>query len=251
MSEQINKQETPQHSAEQYLMAAFSRADWIAPEYKRLSATCKDNPIAFRELYLCACDKVPIDVVQIALSNEPVVENLINIRNKHFEKRYTDMQSFFMNELTETVQNLRKEVDSVSDAAKYFADTIPGIEELFSNKPDGSSHGKTLTDITKEAEMEEKVKGVPKFGTSIASNEKSAPSKTPKRKWSITDVLVKKDKPADFLNELYQKGYKDEAISYIISCLENGLSEKEIRTFISPSFDVATMERLRKLYVKE
>ena len=261
MSEQERKQTSSQYTAEQYLMTAFSRAEWISPEYKQLSITCKDNPLAFRELYLCACDRVSVEAVQIALSNEPVVDNLKIIRKKHFEKIYTDMQNFIVNELTETVDALRKEIDTVSHAAKYFAETIPSIEELFTNEPPKEQSGKQLWEISeiqrvseteiRNEQLYEKTSNPLEEREDLQTETRNEKNIAFKWKGSIASVFGRKSKPADFLEELYKKGYEGEQISYIISCIEEGLNEKEIKRFISPKFDIETMKRLRKLYVKE
>lgn len=246
------KKQIPQYSAEQYLMTAFSRADWIQPEYKQLSTLCRENPLALRELYLCACDNVSIEAVRIAVSNEPMEENLKKVRSKHFEKIYLDMHQFYVNELTETVDALRKEVGTVSSAAKKFAETIPSLEELFSSVPPVGQSGQTILNVmeqpTHTAGDDEKMMSSENFTEEKVLEHTAEISKN---SGFFANLFKKEIRPAKLLEELYQKQYNDEQINYIIGCMEDGLSEKEIRSFISPNFDIDTMKRLRKLYVKE
>lgn len=250
------KKQVHQYTAEQYLMTAFSKAEWIPAEYKQLSGSCKDNPLALRELYLCACDKVSIEAVRMAISNQPIEENLKKVRNKHFENKYLDMHKFYVNELTETVDALRKEIGTVSSAAKKFTETIPSLEELFSNVPNGLD-GYRIQEL-----MDKKIQSVDEdvkiktthtlqeenIDTNVKLENKDSLSK---RNNFFSSLFDKKIRPAEFLEHLYKENYSGEQINYIISCIEEGLSEKEIKTFISPKFDVDTMRRLRKLYVKE
>ena len=262
MSEQIKGTKEITYSAERYLMTAFDMADWISAEYKQISAECKNHPKAFREFYLCACDKVPVDLVRMAVATEPLEENLKKLRSQHLEKRYVNMRQSIMSELSEVTDMLQKEVLTMAATAKSLKESVPNLEELFANEPYIGQKGELLMTEAEPGETDD----VENVGDVKHTSDMQAVSYTAKTfthsvpiennykqgsvKKSFFSMFKKKIKAPDLLNELYQDGYSGESIDYIISCIEEGLSEKEIRTFISPKFDVATMKRLRKIYVK-
>lgn len=254
------KKQVPSYTAEQYLMTAFSRADWIRPEYKQLSGLCKENPRALRELYMCACDKVSIEAVRLAISNEPVEENLKKVRSKHFENKYIDIHNFYVNELTETVDALRKEVEVLSSASNKFTETIPSLEELFSSVPVHGGSGQHIQELMNKEEAAKKQSIDSNVENEKLSQEMHSQNRsvTQRREKNMSKcnlffggTFMKKFRPAEFLEQLYKEEYNSEQINYIIGCIEEGLDEKEIKTFISPKFEVDTMKRLRRLYIKE
>lgn len=234
MPEQNNKNTDP-YMAERYLMAAFNKGEWIPAEYKCASTECRQNPKAFCELYLCACDRVPIELVRMAIANEPMEVNLRKVREQYLEKKYRDMQHSIINEQAELVDTLQKE-------------NVDEIDEMFAQEPSAEQKGKSMDDASENLRFLEKERE--EFEKTKVTSSKISKSGDRKNGNVFSLLFKKKFSATALLNELYKNDYSKEQIDYVVECIEEGLNEKEIRTFISPKLDVDTMKRLRRIYVK-
>ena len=247
MPEQNNKNTDP-YMAERYLMAAFNKGEWIPAEYKCASTECRQNPKAFCELYLCACDRVPIELVRMAIANEPMEANLRKVREQYLEKKYRDTQHSIINELAELVDTLQTKVISITDAQKLLKEDVDEIDEMFAQEPSAEQKGKSMDDASENLRFLEKERE--EFEKTEVTSSKILKSGDRKNGNVFSFLFKKRFSATALLNELYKNDYSKEQIDYVVECIEEGLNEKEIRTFISPKLDVDTMKRLRRIYVK-
>lgn len=58
-------------TGEQYLRALLKCADWVSAPYKQLAEKNRENPEVLKELYLCACDGVPIEAATEGAGEKP------------------------------------------------------------------------------------------------------------------------------------------------------------------------------------
>lgn len=250
MPEQNSKNTDP-YMAERYLMAAFNKGEWIPAEYKCASTECRQNPKAFCELYLCACDRVPIDLVRMAIANEPMEANLKKVREQYLEKKYRDTQHSIVNELAELVDTLQRKVISITDVQKPLKENVDEIDEMFAQEPSGEQKGKRMDDDSENSRpWENRMKEFERTKVKNSKISKSGVRENGTNGNLFSSLFKKKFSATALLNELYKNDYSKEQIDYVVECIEEGLNEKEIRTFISPKFDVDTMKRLRRIYVK-
>ena len=53
--------------------------------------------------------------------------------------------------------------------------------------------------------------------------------------------------PSTYIAKLYADGYNEEQIAYILECLEDGITKKEIDQFIDPKIPVEMMKKLKNM----
>lgn len=253
-SQNLNRS-TP--TADQYLITALNMADWISADYKKLADTYKSEPFVVRQIYLCASDKVPIDILKAAEKIEPIEDSFKKVRRNYLEQTYLGSYSYKLEEIKAIAKSLGNEVKNMSGTVKHIAENIPSLEELFPSEP-YSENGNEADVLDMAIENEDK-KNVRYIRMQVHEEKPVSASQNYVneepyflRRWkdNVRNILDRRKNPTEFINELYEKKYNDEQISYIISCIEEGLSEKDIEEFISPKFDVEMMKRLRKLYGK-
>lgn len=230
-----------QTSAYEYLYATIKTADWISDEYKSFAEKYKDTQEPLRELYLCICDGVSIDVLELAEMNETVAEAFRDCRMKQLESDFIRRFSYDIKKLKNITTETKKEVKNMSGTMKQIADTIPTFDEMF------------MHDSPELVSIE--VKEQPRIGaTSVKiSAEKvddvGSVSETKPQKVSFKGMLSKlhRERPVQYIETLIKEGYSNEQINYILECLESGVSIAEIKKFASPKIDVELMKKLRNM----
>lgn len=88
----------------QYLMALIKCAEWVSKEYKVLADGNKENIEVVKELYLCACDGVPIEKAVAAMKKNPPEGALRFVRQKY-------MENIAMGDYKEELSGIRNKAD--------------------------------------------------------------------------------------------------------------------------------------------
>ena len=195
-----------------YLAALIQYADWIPESYKKLIT--KNNSVELlQQIYLCACDRVPVEKVQEAQNGKDGVTALVKLRYDYLTK---SVKTEYGNELEE----LRKRMI----IAEY-----------------------------KIIAQEHKLKNVPKFGTLHPEDEHplhkdvtEAKIMLPMHTQKQSIFKRRKESPKDFLSEIIDV-YSAQQLQFIMDCIEEGIAIQSIRTFISPVLPVEIMQRLKRL----
>lgn len=243
-------EENKQYNACQYLYATIRTAEWISEDYKNFAEKYKDSEEILKELYLCICDQVSLDVLELVELNESVADAFKQCRKKHLE-------SDFLRKYTEEIKRIKrittateKEVKNMSGTIKQIADSIPALDERL--QPVSSK---------KEKSEDNEIQEVIQEDANVVSIQETDITDVQPKKRIVTNRLVDKvaalvshktkGSPAAFVDELYSKNYSDEQIAYIIDCLEEGMKREEILKFAFPSIPVSMMKKLKQLQQKE
>lgn len=256
--------EITQSKACQYLYAVIKEADWIDKEYKHFAEKYKKTEKPLIELYLCICDNVSLDVLQLVELNEPVEEAFRECRQKHLESIYTKKYSNDIRKIKHIAAATEKEVKNMSGTVKLLAENIPSFDEMFSHPMDNekdevSQEKKGFLKNESKAENDKKEKVEHKsneyFEKRNYSTNVNKPGKTSFQKFldkqNSIFSMYKKKSPAKYIETLVKEGYSIEQIDFILDCMEAGDSIREVEEFASPKITVELMKKLRELRKKE
>lgn len=246
--------ETKQSKACQYLYAVIKEADWIEEEYKQFAEKYKKTEETLIELYLCISDKVSLDVLELVELNEDVAEAFRECRRNHLEAEFLKKYSRDIRQIKYIATATEREVKQMSGTVKQIADNIPTFEEMFMQPVENTGNedaketkkstkktAKKTDDVIPKKEVVEELK--PQVYES--SSENTIKSVLPKQN-PITAIL-KKRSPAKYIESLVKEGYSKEQIEFILECLEDGDSIREVKEFASPKIEVELMRKLRKM----
>lgn len=275
---EINK-EPLMSKGDEYLYATITMADWIHDSYKKFAEKYRNDGKILRELYLCFCDKVPIEVLTIAAQKEPVEGSFRVCRRKHMESEILKEHSNELEEIKHITEDMEADVKSMSGTVNYIAAAIPALDDLFSSNeiPEDKSsvtvsmpikekksteavmsneNGKQKKHKEETAAVDDLPKANEIVNVAKMSENDKADTKRKKNKgklityikMKLSEIISKYEKdPARFVIELYAKDYKDEQINFILDCIETGMKVSDIEKFADPKISVDMMIRLRDM----
>lgn len=214
-------------TGEQYLRALFVAAEWIPEEYRGLASGLTQEVL--RELYMCACEGVPEKKAKEALEKKNQEKALHHLRLKIIEEEALSESTLNLNDLMKRTEGFEKEIhDMAQTISQIAAAQGPTIQEVFPEEKEETQQPK--------AESKEKP-------------EISLPEKASEKQGFIFSIKRKGQK--HFVEKMFSEGYSNDQISFILDCIEEGLSEKQIKSFASPKLPVDIMIRLKNLKIKE
>ena len=264
-----------QPTAEQYLYAMIRIADWVPEPYKQLAERCAaaGDKEALKELYLCACDGIPAKKAEEALGKAPAEGALRFLRRKQpaaVVKKETKDQKEETESLKVAAARMEKEILELSEAVKGIADSIQGKEVPFPDPelfPPETPETLGTLETPESAGLPRKGQAadVPESGTQEGQEIPAAteqPGRAAKERravplaegWKslLAGIRRKREKTIpEYLADRMEEGYSQEQISYLLDCLEEGLTAAEIQKFASPKLPVDLMQRLRLMEEKK
>lgn len=230
-------------TGEQYLLALIKCADWVGRPYKQLAEKNRTNTEALKELYLCACDGIPVEKAEEALKKNPPEGALRFLRRKHIENLALGNYSEELSGIKKTTSTLEHDVKTMSDMLTHIVSHVPDFDAMFPERSSGEREEKMRESMERETETEppdpkeEKEQG----------KENILESGLQKiREWSKAKRR-KKGRIPEFMGGLLEKGYSMEQLDYFLDCMEEGMTLEEIQKFASPKLSVELMRRLRML----
>lgn len=229
---QVEK-EAESNQAPEYLFAAFMEADWIDEKYKSFGEKFRKEPKIIRELYLCACDGVDINMLHMAETKEPIENSFRGCRKRHLEERFLAGYTDDLNALKVISNAMVSEVKKVSQKVTHIAEHIPSMEEMF-----------TQTEPPKESVNEQQEKIINKVPVADRI-EVSVKHEKPSFMSNFREGFFRLKRPAKYVEKLVSEGYSEEQIAFILDCLESGDKIKDIEAFASPKITVELMKKLR------
>lgn len=251
----LEKQDQPvPGTGEQYLVALIKCADWVAKPYKKLALTEKNrtNIEVLKELYLCACDGVPVEKAIEAQKKIPPEGALRFVRRKHLEHETVEVQQQELAGIKKTTDVLEKEVKQMSAMLYHITEHVPNFDAMFpeNGQADGISPDEILLqvqeaeDIVKAEEMKNPIEG-PALKSDV-------PKSSTKKFLRLPGILwARKRKASDFIEKALERGYSKEQLEYLLDCIEEGTEIEKIERFASPKLPVDVMQRLRVLHERE
>ena len=257
-------------TAEEYLWGVIYCADWIKPAYKKFADAYRTNPKALRELYLCFCDHVPESALKDAAKSDRVEVAFKICRKEHLEKEWLGDYSKTLQELSSISGEIGTEVKQMAGTVSNIAESMPNWDAMFSKEVPAELPSKTVTtEIASKAVEKEKSKtvealSIPAPATGMkneSAEEKGMERMVPKKKGKgnlikllkkkISEIHHYKSHPSLFVIELFSQGYTDVQINFILDCMEQGMTEKEIDEIADPKIPVDMMKKLRDMYFKK
>lgn len=210
-SEKIVEKHDKKELSMRYLAALIQYADWIPEEYKKL-VTRNSSVDLLQQIYLCACDKVPVEKMKASKNESDTVKVLA-------ELRYECIQKSVIEEYGEKLNELRKRLASAENK-------IMEQEHKINNVPNFGTKSSEVPSKTRKKDAE--VNGVQPIDC--------------KR----TKIFKRRESPKEFLSEIIDL-YSTQQLHFIMDCMEEGIPIRNIRTFISPVLPVEIMQRLKKI----
>lgn len=274
--EEEKKSPEPRRSApgtgEQYLLALIKCADWVERHYKQLAEKNRSNTEALKELYLCACDGVPVEKAAEALKKNPPEGALRFLRQKHIENLALGNYSEELSGIKKTTSTLEHDVKMMSDMLTHIVSHVPNFDAMFPEQPPREQEEKTQENAMQERQENRMQKESERTGMGQVSlelresmereteTELSDPKEEKEqrkenilesgwlkiREWGKAKRRKKGHIP-EFMGGLLEKGYNTEQLDYFLDCMEEGMTLEEIQKFASPKLSVELMQRLRML----
>lgn len=229
----------------QYLAALMKCADWISMDYKSLAAENMADVELLKELYMCACDGVPVELAmgarregnpQAALHfvRMACIRDAGTVRGQDNEEEKRDMGfagpgffAMFPEGQEEPLKPRRGELSSSKEEGGLAEKAEEGLYDDVSEKGLGQEEcspwdrkcpkGKIIEKIFRK--MEERNRG----------------------------MKVKGKKITGFMEECLKEGYDREQLEYFLECMEKGMTLREIKRAASPKLPVEVMRRLHEL----
>lgn len=242
--------------AYEYLYATIQTADWISDDYKKVAELYK-NHSALKELYMCIYDGVNIDVLEVMAVDDDIEEILKKCRKKHLESEFLRRYSDVVDRINVITTKTEYEVKNMSNTVKYIADSLPAkgsIQEL--PEPIAVKEERVEDESYVESKTEDKQPIQEPIAVQVEKTSK--PEEKNKSYWremlrDSIGVLINKYRrnPRRTVVDMLSQGYSDEQINFIYSCIEEGMTSKEIDKFADPKIKVETMEQLKKVVIKE
>lgn len=250
----------------QYLMALIKCAEWVPKEYKLLADRNKANIETVKELYLCACDGVPIEKTMAAMEKNPPEGALRFTRQKYMENVTMGDYKEELSGIRNKADVLEREVMQMSKTLQYIVSRNPDFDAMFPDKEqeqvEDMQHVRTeqknaqieenedARKSTEEVAVEEGAaqhwvtakrmskQGVPKSGTLKNGKRMEFPWK-------------KKESVPEFVGMLLDKEYDSEQIDFLLKCIEEGTDIKLVKKIASPKLPVDVLQRLLKMAERE
>lgn len=283
-----NNNETPKTVAD-YLYTLIKRSSLFEDEYKQLAEKYQGNYKVLKELFACANDKVSIEILKLAESQESVEEAFKKARMKHFEEIYAKKYHEELKLIKNGFELMTSEVRSLSGKVDTLNDSFPNIEEMFFQAspyygqktqevfPNEGADVKSISEdipISSETvndagvELSQKADNVEHVQMIQVSNEKKDLDKATDGEVENVKGLESNSfvnnlkntfgmalrkinfKPSKFIQSLYDEEYTDEQIDMIIKWLNEGYKENEIKKIVSKKMSVPQMEMMKKIYDK-
>lgn len=227
-------------SGDKYLAAAIKSYDWMDEAYKVLAEKYQDKPKELREIYMCAYDGVPLDLMAVAENKEPAAESFSWIRKKHIEAQMQRRYADDLEEIRCISKEMEQDVKNISDMVRSMAEYVPFFDEMF---PEILGSGNISSERKKKPEQEKSPANSHENVVPVSVG----PLKRINEKVSSRFLQNQKKDPSKFIRKLYVAGYKTEQIDFVLDCLAEGMSEWKIKHFIAPEFPVELMQRLKEL----
>lgn len=231
-----------QNTSDEYLYAAIQTADWITPAYKKLAEKYK-NTDCLREVYVCICDGVNIELLE-NLPEDDFFDALQNCRKRHQESEILKIHRESMEYLTLISKKTELEVNNLSASVQYIIENIRRKEQtVIVPNPDESAK----EDVESLPDEEDTHKELLVLHKDISV--RSYLNEIKQRIKEIWKPLEKSSKKT--VMGMLEEGYSQEQITFILQCMSDGMSEKEIDEISSPALSIEHMELLKKIKEKE
>ncbi len=245
-----------QSSAYDYLYATIMTAEWITSGYKELAEKYRNHP-ALKELYMCICDGVNIDLLELISIDDDAPEVLYKCRKQYLESDFTRKYQDAIDRITVITKTTENELKSLSGTVKQIAENIPVKDEAFFLPMeevkeeqfvfvDADPNDAVVTDFGTEVSEECSEDNIQSVSIQRISKNKNLLDSLK----MVVNVCFRRN-PKNTVISMLEQGYKEDQITFVLKCMAEGMSEKEINEIAAPELSVQQMELLRKIKKKE
>lgn len=252
------KKRNPVGTADQYLQALIKIADWVPEAYKKLAVQHKADPEAVKELYLCACDKVPAEKAMEALEKKPPGNALKFIRRKLLEDAATSGYGEELADVRRTAAALEQELKQMAEDIEQLSNHMPSFDDMFPDIPAQKNEEREGEKGKREPPAEGVTEDSPAGEDTPVKKEWKKWKRSPRRKNVPESGTKKRRLPwhrsrriSVYIEQLLEDGYESDQMDFLLDCIEDGMDITEIREFASPRLPVHVMKRLRDLKERE
>lgn len=240
--------------AGEYLYALIRCASWVPDEYKKLADESRDKTEILKELYLCACEGVPAEKAKEALGKKRTPEKVLHaIRRKYLEESLiTDYEDEIYG-IRKKASTLERDVKKMKEEVSDIIERMPTLESAFPNDTIEEPEPKKLN-LPEKNMVDSKVPDVETYRTTENEGQfmpqKNVPKfGTKKKSWwkgNWKNLFGAKTK-RNYIEHLLEAGYDNTQLTYLLDCLESGMTPDAIEKIASPKLPVEIMERLRQM----
>lgn len=236
------------NNAYEYLYATIQIADWIGDDYKRIAEQYREHE-ALKELYLCICDGVSVDLLEVMAIEKDTGESLRKCRKKHLESDFLRKYSDVVERISVITAKTEHEVKNMSATVNYIADSLP-VKTVESELLEPII---VMEEMDESEPLETGKEDVIDIPIAVVSETTQKNYKRGRTWFKPFFALLDKYRrnPGRTAVEMLAQGYTDEHISFIFECIEEGMTAKEIDRIASPKIKVETMKQLKKVVLKE
>lgn len=258
----MEKEKNSDDIGRQYLYALLTCAEWVEEAYRQIARKNQKNREVLKELYMCACDDVPIEKVIEAQKQSHPEEALKFLRRKYMEDSTLDEYHKELTGIRKVTAGLEKEIGQMSGLLKHIAGNVSNFGIMFQEEgeipkeiSDELSFQEMYADMAKTGsgtnQEQQKVKLETDLGNVTKENDvPKSGTKTVKKKRKRSRCFLwrrKEQEPAEFIEKSLIAGYEKEQLEYLLDCMEEGVPLEIIDKFASPKLPVEVMKRLRVL----
>lgn len=220
----------------QALKKIITEAIWIPSEYRKIAGSV-ENITVLNELYLCACDHMPLEKVLPALkTNNP--EYLIAVRKSWLKDRID--QSY-----TSDITELKKQIDALEKQNQMLEISIESAINgaLTNDRNDRVPSGEmSFDDFTPVPISDDKSTVQQK--TKITWWHKSSKKKKSKKTMNVSDAFDQ----ADLVDAIMASGFDNDQIVFLLNCIESAVDLEIIKYIAHPEYPVNVMQQLRRIH---
>lgn len=246
-----------QNTSYDYLYAAIQTSDWIEPAYKKLAEKYRKSD-ALKELYMCICDNVSIDLIEVVPADDKASGILSQYRKQQLKSEFRRKYQESVERLEVITETTGKEVKKLTAAVEYITENMLLKDELFfvqekDTIPEEESLNLHETNAAKDNnELKKSGDGIMDENVLsealIIHKNIPFPSRLAAVKENLKELFhLGKGNHKKSVMDMLSEGYKQEQITFVLQCMSEGMTEREIDEISDPSLAVEHMELLKKI----
>lgn len=214
----------------QALKKIIMEAVWIPSEYRKIAESV-ENINVLNELYLCACDHVPVERVMLAVEVNNL-EYLVAIRKSWLIDGIAQSYEAEFLELKDKLLTLEKENQMLEIA----------IETTVEEAPDTNS-GEPMSIQAPSVDLP------PAEACDNIVSHKAWWHRKTKKKKKATKVSDAYDR-VSLVDSIMAAGFDNDQISFLLTCVEDNVDSAVIKNIAHPEYPVSVMEQLKRISEK-
>lgn len=247
----------------QYLYEAIRLDENIGSDYLKIAERNKNDYDVLRELYLCIAAKVPSKLLNIIKEDVQMAANFEQTRIRHMNKEYANVTSEKQEEFRSLLYKTDKQQQALGKKTDEILQSLRILSEGSKDIPLVPNKEERQVAIS-EAQLKGEKDQSPEVGkTELKTSEKPNSRVMDNSNKAICSVsntglidycpkfikekILNSKSSVQYMKELHLRGYKEEELSFVARCLNEGMQPAEIDEIIAIGLSVELMEEMKKL----